>query len=256
MQKEIATSEELALFGKQVLGKDYHYLYKKYLYTLLKEGRIKRVQKGMYAAVDIYRNEDMAADRYLIASKIRANYYLGFHSALELHGCAYSVFNTIFISTTRPESFRPFSFENVKYQPVRKRDIDMEVIRLNYRKNEIRVSSPSRTFVECVNRLALVGGLEECLKSLDGLQGVNISGVKKALELYNNNRLLRTVGFLLEYMAEYSPFYGHFEKPALEELAKSVGKAPMYFEPGAESEYNKKWNLYIPREIDGVMRGV
>ena len=256
IQKEIVTSEELTHFSQEQIGKDYKYIYKKYLFPFLKEGRIKRVQKGMYAAVNIYIDEDLPADRYLIATKVRPEYYLGYHSALELHGCAYSAFNTMFISTTRSNSFRPFSFENVKYQPVRQKDVDTEVITIKYRKKEIRISSPSRTFVECINRLDLVGGIEECLKSLDGLQGVDISGVTKVLNQYHNNRLMRSVGFFLEKMSDHSPFYGHIDNRVLKVFEDGIGKAPMYFDQGVASEYNKRWNLYIPKELDGLMRGI
>ena len=57
-------------------------------------------------------------------------------------------------------------------------------------------------------------------------------------------------------MKEHSPYYGHITEGDIQILEKEVGKAPMYLEPGAASEYNTKWNLYVPTNIDGLMRGV
>ena len=51
------------------------------------------------------------------------------------------------------------------------RDIETELVEVRVLGQNVRVSSPSRTFVECVRRWDLSGGLEEVLKSLDGLEG-------------------------------------------------------------------------------------
>ena len=80
--------------------------------------------------------------------------------------------------------------------------------------------------------------------------------INKVLGLYNNNLLLRSVGFFLDIMKEHSPYYGHITNGDTHKLAKKVGKAHMYLEPKAASEYNKKWNLYVPTNIDGLIRGV
>ena len=51
------------------------------------------------------------ADRYTIASKVREEYYLGFHTALELHGCAYSWFNSVTVCLGPGAHFRSFEFQ-------------------------------------------------------------------------------------------------------------------------------------------------
>ena len=254
--KGIVVTSELVEFSRDKLGKDYKYLYKQYLFPFLKKGRIKRVRRGMYAAVNIFQDNDQLADRYIIASKIRPRYYLGFHTALELHGCAYSAFRKLQIAIHRSDYFRPFEFEECRYQPVTQSNIDLEVTTIKYNRQNIKISSASRTFVDCINRRYLVGGLEECLKSLDAVGGVKVQAIDKILELYGNNLLLRSVGYFLEKMKVHSPYYGHITESDIRTLEKKVGKPTMYMEPGIPSEYNKKWNLYIPKNIDGLMRGI
>ena len=256
ISKGVVTVKEITNFSWERFGYDYKYMYKKYINPFLKKGLLKRIRRGMYSAVNIYLEESQQADRYFIASKVRPKYYLGYHTALELHGCAYSAFWTIFISIDRSDYFRPFEFEGIKYQSVTQANLDIEVIAMAYKKRKIQVSSPSRTFVDCVHRRDMVSGLEECLKSLDGLRGVSVEGVTKVLEIYQNNLLLRSVGFLLEKMLEYSPYYGHIKENDLDGLAEMVGKTPMYLEQRASSRFNKKWNLYVPNDLEGLMRGI
>ena len=127
---------------------------------------------------------------------------------------------------------------------------------MKYKNQDILVSSPARTLVDCINRLELIGGLEECVKSLDGLRGVDIKGIFKVLELYHNNLLLRSVGVLIEKLIEHSPFYSHIKYGDLEVLKNMIGKAPMYLDQGAASKYDKNWNLYVPEGLNDLIRGI
>ena len=62
----------------------------------LRAGNVKRVSREVFAAVPAHVAADrMVIDRFAAAGKLRADGVLGFHSALELHGIAYSEFNEI-----------------------------------------------------------------------------------------------------------------------------------------------------------------
>ncbi len=54
------------------------------------------VQREVFAAVPAHlAAERMVIDRFAAVSKLRSDGVLGFHSALELHGLAYSEFNEV-----------------------------------------------------------------------------------------------------------------------------------------------------------------
>ncbi|MDD2676484.1 MAG: hypothetical protein PHP75_03320 [Methylacidiphilaceae bacterium] len=71
----------------------------------LRAGNIKRVRREVFAAVPAHLAADrMVIDRFAAASKLRSDGILGFHSALELHGIAYSEFSELqIISAGRTE---------------------------------------------------------------------------------------------------------------------------------------------------------
>ena len=59
-----------------------------------KQGHIKQVRRGLYAAVPPEASPDtFTPDPYLIAAKISKDSILSFHTALEIQGLGYSIFH-------------------------------------------------------------------------------------------------------------------------------------------------------------------
>ncbi|MFW3147254.1 MAG: hypothetical protein ACMUIE_10645 [Thermoplasmatota archaeon] len=132
----------------------------------------------------------------------------------------------------------------------------MEVETRIIEKNEIRVSSPSRTFVECIHRPDLCIGYEEIYKSLESLGGVDIDGVLGSLQLYGNDILLRSVGFFLEELKGRSPYYSHLEEKDLNNIESQIGPGRSYLIRGQKGEYVSRWRLYIPEGFRDLFQGV
>jgi predicted transcriptional regulator of viral defense system len=187
---------------------------------------------------------------------VRERYYLGYHTALELHGCAYTSTNSCFVVTLARDRFRPFGFDLLTFESVVGRDVTTEVVSETIAGTEVVTSSPSRTFVECTRRLDLCGGLEEVLKSIDGLRGVTVEGLKASLEIYGYDILYRSVGFFLELMREESPYYGFVTDEFLDYLRSRSTGSTRYLVTGVPSTLEDGWNLYVPVGMDRLMSGV
>jgi len=258
LYKRVVTVEELKQFAHDTLKVDYKYLYKKFLNHLLFEEKIKRITKGMYAAKNVYNPVETQTDRYLLASKIRSSYYIGYHAALELHGCAYSAFNSVHVAVTRNSYFKPFIFENVKYKPVVRTvpDLTTETQQLTHEGTKIILSSPSRTFVDCIDHYQICGGYEEVLKSIESLGGVTIEGLLRTLDLYDKDILYRSTGYILQIIQKTSPYYGHITNEDIKNIQNKIGKKPRYLIKGSKSEYNKQWNLYVPKDFEDFLVGI
>ena len=259
--RQVVTSKDLALWSRENLSKDYKYLYSKYITRLLAQGKLVRICRGIYAAVNVYAsgfldNPSILPNSYLIGSKLRDDYYLAYHTALELHGCAYSVTNDTYVAVPDRGKFRPFSHDPLRFFCVVSRDTSTEVMVRRIAGQDVRVSSPSRTFVECVRRPDICGGLEEVLKSLDGLRGVTQEGLDASMAVYGYDILYRSVGFFLEVMRRESPFYDSITQDYLDDLRGRIGRIPRYLETGIDSHLDKAWNLYVPYGIDEVFEGM
>ncbi len=261
LRRRVVTSDELGQWAKEELGKDYKYLYTKYITRLMAQGKLVRVTRGMYAArnlfpTDPYDHPDAPPNKYLVGSKLRERYYLGYHTALELHGCAYSVYYETHVVTLDRDKFKSFAHDREHFRSVITKDVKTEVLEVSVLDQNVRVSSPSRTFVECVRRWDLCGGLEEVLKSLDGLEGVTPEGLDAAIGIYGYDILRRSVGFFLELMMAESPYYGHITSEYIESLRERIGDTPSYYIRGEPSTLDQRWGLYVPDYLDELMAGV
>ena len=57
----------------------------------LQAGNIRRIARGVFASVPKHADaEKWSVDRFLAASRLRRGGAIAYHSALELHGCAYT----------------------------------------------------------------------------------------------------------------------------------------------------------------------
>ena len=255
MNKQVVNDLDIDEIMSSVFGKPipYKYFYNQYLSKLIKENKLARIRKGLYYGIDVYSNKKTKPDKYLISAKLRKQYYLGYHTALELHGCGYSNYNRSFIVTL--SKFDPFSFGDIKFQDVFGRDMTGYIETIKYADQNIRVSNPSRTFVECINRPELCGGWEEVLKSLDSLGNVKIHEIEKLLEKYKKKILYRKCGHVLDILIKQSPYYTHLMKQkGLPPLAKS--ESDLFIEKNNRGKYIPKWKLFTPFDFGELTRGV
>lgn len=258
LKENVVNTNDLKIISKKILGKkDLSYLQRKYLYRLQQDHKIGKIKKGLYYGIPLdEEKETFMVDRYLLAQKIKQGYALGYHSALELLGAAYSATNTIYVLIQKKKRFPSFQFQLVTYQPVINDLSKIHLKKIQYQDKKITITDPARTFVECINRLDLCGGWEECLKSLANLKSVNISEVKDVLSFYNNSTLTLKTGYVLELLSKSSPYFHHIKTADLEPFTPKETWIPVYIDRNVPSTYSKKWGLYIPKKTDESLRGI
>lgn len=235
------------------------YIFTKYVDRLVKEGKLCRIQKGLYGVLEPTDDPTRyLPDKFLVGGKIRKGGFLGYHTALELHGCAYSAFyNTVYVCVKPRARFDPFSFRGLEFRPVFVQETDIGTEAMRYAGQEIRVSTKERTFVDCLHRVGYAGGWEECLKSLQALGGLDFEKLFAYLFRRRNRFLLRKVGFALELLKKNSVFYSHLKDEQLEKLRQRARGPPSYLEPAERATLSKDWYLYIPEGFEErALRGV
>ena len=258
LKEKVVNSKDLKNISKEVLGQtDNKYLYRKYINKLLKEKKVGKIKRGLYFSIPLeHISEEFEVDRYILANKIKQGYALGYHSALELHGASYSSFNSIFLLIQKKDRFRSFNFKNVEYVPVINKYYNHHLTSVKYKNKTVIITDPSRTFVECLNRVDLCGGWEECLKSLANLREVRVSDVMETLAVYKNKTLELKTGYLLELLSKKSTYYSHIKNDKIEPLRPSDDWIPVYIDRDVTSKLRKKWGLYIPEGFDELLRGI
>jgi predicted transcriptional regulator of viral defense system len=233
------------------------YIYRKYVKRLVETGKLQPIKKGLYAVLGpSEKPEKHETDKLLIASKTRKEYYLGFHTALEYYGSAYSTFNEAYVCVKARDRFDQFNYGRFIFKPVFTKETVSQIVEKPYGSSLIRVSSKERTFIECIDRVQYAGGWEECTKSLAQLGGIDF---EKLVTLAFNQKkqiLFRQTGYFLDYLKHTSPFYEHLSEDLLEKLRAQVKGSPQYLIRGEPGEINARWRLYIPEDFEEKLKEI
>ncbi len=251
-QHDVFSVEELDLFlSKEGTGNPNT---RKALLTYYrKQGRILPVRRGLYAVVPFgYSPDTSSVDLYLLASKITKDAVLGYHTALEFHGKAYSVYNRLhYLSAQRslPVKFRSYEIRRVSVpQPLIAKGKEMFGVSRHKRSGgELRVSNLERALVDVLDRPELSGSWEEIWRSLASIEFFDIEQVIDYVLLLGNATTAAKVGFFLEQHRENLMVDERHLKP----LQALRPHQPHYLlrSRRKHGRWMKKWNLMVPDEI-------
>jgi len=233
------------------------YLHKKYVTRLVESGKLHQIRKGLYLVLSpTDKPETYIPDKILIASKLRKEYYLGYHTALEYYGCAQSLYNEAYICIKPKNRFRPFSYRQLHFRPVFTSDTNTAIETKRYQETPIKVSSRERTFLDCIDKVQYAGGWEECIKSLEGLSHISPEKLLKLLEERKKDKIIRKAGFVLELLKDRSPFYEDVSHQLLAKIGTMITGSPLYLTQNENGPLNKKWKLYVPENFEEKLRGI
>ncbi len=214
----------------------------------LRAGRIGRVKRGVFFAASPGEAASKSpVDFLLVASRLAPDAVLGYHTALEAHGYAQSVYERLFFLTQH--KVKATTFRGRVFVPVappralqRKRLSHTSVVEVERRGLAYRVTSLERTTVDALDRPDLTGGLEEAWRSLSAIPLLDLRAVLEYVRLRNLATLAAKVGLFLDRHKN------HFSVPApmLEELRSLRPRAPHYLDRSARGKLVAPWNLIVP----------
>lgn len=251
-QHDVFTLEELDLFLSEK-GSGKPSTRKALLTYYRKQGRIVPVRRGLYAVIPFGSLPDSSpVDPYLLTAKMTKDAVLAYHTALEFHGKAYSVYTRLHYFTTRrslPVSFRSYEIRGVLV-PLSLRAKGMEMFGVARHKRsgiELLVTSLERTLVDVLDRPELTGSWEEIWRSLESVEFFDIDQVVEYVLLLENATTAAKVGFFLEQHKEILMVDDIHLKP----LRMLRPKRPHYLIRGKRQggQLVKEWNLMVPDEI-------
>lgn len=217
------------------------------------QGRIILVRRGLYATVPL--GADPAStivDPFLVAAKMTPDAVLAYHTALEFHGKAYSVYTRLlYISANKSLPLR-FQSHEIRGVPVphalRSKGKEMFGVTRHKRSGvELRVTNLERTFVDVLDRPDLTGSWEEIWRSLESVEFFDLDQVVEYTLLLENATTAAKVGFFLEQHKETLMV----DDAHLNPLRKLRPRQPHYLIRGKRKgcQWVKDWNLMIPVDI-------
>ena len=220
----------------------------------LQAGNIRRVARGVFASVPKHADAGKwSVDRFLAASRLRRGGVIAYHSALELHGYAYTEGHDVqVIARGEPGMFEAAGFNCRFIKPPRGlsqqdgtlTDGVTAVDRLGL---EVSVTTVERTIVDTFDRNDLAGGAEELFNSLDLVARVDASALFGFARSLGNATAAGALGFWLERERERLGIADN----ALENLRMLKPTRARYAlgAKSGEGRMARGWNVILPIDI-------
>lgn len=219
----------------------------------LKTDRLKRVAREIYAVVPpgLGSSDHLRLDPFLVARAMHPVGVFSHHSALELLGSAYSLWNqcTIYVARRhRPLHLdgavvrfldSPVSMQTGAGQQLGTRKVERQGVLLN-------TTGPERTLIEGFNRPAFAGGLEELVRSAAGFTTLDLDLLEEVLHRYGLARLWASAGWFLETFQKSF----HVPDALLTRIEKNRPRSRLYAERAQRGgKLARRWNLILPSTL-------
>ena len=216
-------------------------------------GRLLRVRRGLFAVIPPGADGDTyPVDPYLVAAKLTRDSVLSHHTALEFHGRAYSMWQQVTYSASRPLgklTFRFHVFRGTRFPEALRRQgkEHFEVLTRERSGVSVRVASLERTLVDVLDRPQQSGGWEEVWRSLESVEFFDLDRVVEYALLLDNSTTASKVGFFLDQHRESLMV----EERHLQPLREMRPRQPHYLDrnrrgPGSLAA---EWNLVVSMEV-------
>ena len=215
----------------------------------LRTGNIRRIARGVFASVPKHADAaTWSVDRFLAASRLRHGGTIAYHSALELHGCAYTDGHDVqVIAPGEPGMFEAAGFACRFVRPPRGFAPPDGVTSVDRLGQEVGVTTIERTIADLFDRYDLAGDAEELFNSLDLVVRVDAAVLARYARALGKATAAGALGFWLE--REQTRL--GVRDAALEELRTLMPSQPRYA-LGTKSGGGKTargWNVILPVDV-------
>ena len=215
----------------------------------LREGRLLRVRRGLYAVVP--RGVDAASftpGPYLVATQLAPDATVALHAALQYRGRTYASWNRFHVATRTKVT--AFTFRGSSYLPVRPPaqtgTSATGVVEERHAGGTVRVTSFERTLVDLVDAPDVGGGFEEVWRSLEMVEFFDLEAVVAEALVRDVAVTAVRVGFFLEQHRDAL----HVEERHLAPLRSRRPKQPTYFDARrSPGHLVASWNLVVPKIV-------
>lgn len=220
------------------------------LHRLKRQGRVRQLASGVYtgtfAAVPL--------NRYLVPAALRDDAIVALHSALEWHGVANQVFQTVYYFSARPR--KDVIFDNVTYHRVAPPRVlgraRHKYFQVQLGADHVLVTDRERSLVDSLMFLDYSGGVEELDKSLGMFPSFDFDAALEYLKLLRKPWQYSRLGFLLDRHADKLFFRGTPRDKFLRSLPSGVAYLGSK-RPG--NRWVPTWRLMVPETLAPATEG-
>jgi predicted transcriptional regulator of viral defense system len=226
------------------------------LHSMVLRGLLMRIKDGLYHIIPYERDASSYFPNWHLTAQAMAQpkkYYIGFYSALDLHGLI-----------TQPSLVE---YTVVEHRVIPKRqtvgEIPFEFITLNHNHffgfsnqwindfNKVSISDLEKTIIDCLYIPNNAGGITEIIKAIYKCKNeINPEKLFNYLELFKVQAVNKRLGFILQHLDLFSDFR--------KKLAKTIREGYNALDPSLpkEGRHNSTWKTVDNIDIQIVLQSL
>ena len=204
-----------------------------------KKGYIERVRRDLYTVISLETKQPVLS-RYQIGCRIFKDCALSHHSAFEYYGYANQVFYEVYVSTS--SRFPDFQYNGISYHRVAPKSSMDQVSG-----GGVRATSLEQTVVDSIADIDKIAGLEETLRCIMLIPGLDEERLVRILKGRANGYLWQKCGYILEQLNDGLGLSQDFFDHCHDHIAGS--KRALTKNGSFPRVWNKKWGLYVPQSL-------
>lgn len=214
------------------------------LSTLVKRGWLQRIEKGKYLILpfEAGREREWTEHEFVISSYLIEPYYIGFRSALNYYGYTEQLSRTVFIASTSRKLKSSLTISGVTYRFIflsERKFFGAKQILISG--NQVNISEPEKTIVDCLDQLRYCGGISEVAKALwYGRGELDFPKMAEYSRRNGNQAASQRLGYLIEIL-------GFKAEKAIELLLLSRSTRYARLDTFSESKgrYIERWRVIV-----------
>lgn len=212
-------------------------------------GSIRRLARGLYASVPRHADaKTWTVDRFLAASRLRSGGVIAYHSAMELHGYAYTDGAEVQVLAEGRPGVREAADFSCRFVRAPEGGLPADAVTAVDRLGmQVRLTTLERTIVDLFDRYDLAGGAEELFNSLDLVVRVDAAALVRHAGRSGNAQGVAALGYWLEREADRLGV----QTTAIETLRTRAPRQAGYALGAKRGEglMAKGWNVILPAHV-------
>lgn len=174
-----------------------------FLHHLIEKKWILKIKRGVYVIAPLEAGKEGAAaytlHSFVIGSLLTEPYYIGYWSALNYHGLTEQTPTSVYVATPKPKNSRHILDTQFLFVTIPKHKMSFGIKQVEIEKRKVRISSPEKTVVDCLDHPEHCGGIEEIAKSLYfSKDELDIKKMVQYAKKIGNNTVIKRLGFIAE----------------------------------------------------------
>jgi predicted transcriptional regulator of viral defense system len=217
----------------------------KLLYHLARKRWLLRLEKGKYLILPLEAGMEgfYSVHEFVVAAHLVQPYAIAYASALSFHALSDLLPHTVFVATTRRKADVTVEELGLRFQFVTlapRKFFGIQTVMIE--DQPVKITTPSKTLVDGLDRPDLCGGIAELVKGLSryASEGANWSQLTADARQLGNQTVFKRLGYLVEVLGlDVGEWVEHWRAEI------SAGETTLDPRYGRRGSYHGEWNLRL-----------